>query len=781
MGPVTDKERWTMHVKDAGERALHSVQSSRTDAPLRMQRCVRSSLAAVSLLAMFWGAASAASGFAMIEAPPTRAAGAGLPDGRVYEQVSPTNKNGNEAGSGTAPFKTGAEDHYGYASSSGEALLFEGTGPMGESPWANSVFFVATKTNGRPGWSTRALQPRGVESLALLNTKLNVYLEPSQDLSHAMIEPNHDPVAQRPNEECGAQVFLIGPDPFIPGTWLERPSPELADPIEGCGDHGGSGAPVGGSPDFSTVYFTYAGTLLPEDAARTAYAGEAWGFYEYKGGVLAEAGVLPNGTVSQFGAVPAASSHGRNPSGDQVSDDGTRAFFVSPDPNSCDESGGRNNCATDPPELYVRIDGKSTLLASMDTLLPQEEGAPVGAPSSVLPMPNRHIQLLSSTGEYVFASPDGSQAFFQSEDALTRPAEQQSPGREPKTYDFDVNTDTIEYLPGVLGEILATDGNGSSVAFLRPEGGGQPPQLDLWTAGANGGTVTPVVQLSESDSIPETRMSDDGSVLVFQTAETIAGFNNRGTHEREAGRPEAGSEEIYRYNVPANTLGCVSCPPVGVTPRGNSTLSMLHNNEGEYLGIEFNPSLADERGISADGKQIFFESSDPLVPGDSNTNSPPALLNEEVVQPQGRDVYEWENGIVYLLSTGTSSRNSYLLDSSESGDDVFFATTQSLVPGDTDGGYDVYDARVPRPGESTAQSSSSCEGSTCQGPARAFELPAAPTSAGVTGAGNPVAETAPPSPPTKAKPKAAKCRRGYLKRKGRCVKTKSRTARKARG
>ena len=40
------------------------------------------------------------------------------------------------------------------------------------------------------------------------------------------------------------------------------------------------------------------------------------------------------------------------------------------------------------------------------------------------------------------------------------------------------------------------------------------------------------------------------------------------------------------------------------------------------------------------------------------------------------------------------SGESNLLDSSESGDDVFFATTEGLVDEDRDGEFDVYDARV---------------------------------------------------------------------------------------
>ncbi len=582
------------------------------------------------------------------------------------------------------------------------------------------------------------------------------------------------------NDDCLGQIDLAGPDPFVLPTWLERPSPALASPVENCEANGLSGGPVGGSPDFSTVYFTYPGTLLPEDLSRAPHTVhsteeqqvEAWGFYEYTDGVLHEAGVLPDGTLSPFGAVPAASGHGRNRLGNEVSSDGTRAFFISPDPASCEQNGGHNNCVTDPPELYVRENGERTLLASRDTLLPESGGQPAAAPTGPLAMPNSSFQRIPAPGldgSYVFASPDGSQAFFESRDALTQTAEEAGSGSEAKTYDFDVSTGALTYLPGVVGEILATDTDGSSIAFIHPEAGGEPARLELWTAGAAGGTVTPVV--SEPGSIPEARMSSDGSVLVFQTASSLSSTFNSG-----------GFEEIYRYDIPANSLGCISCAPPGVTSSGNASMSMLYQDEVGIGGTNsfYEPTRVptDERGISADGDRVFFESPDPLVPQDSNTNSPPTLVEEDTTQPQGRDVYEWENGVVYLISTGTSTRDSYLLDSSESGDDVFFATVQSLVPGDTDGGYDVYDARVPRPGDSPPPSAAPCEGSSCQGPASTPPASTPSGSASFSGPGNLAPEATVPELGKPAR-KPTKCKKGYLKKKDKCIKGRSSGAKKA--
>src|ERR1700733_10568517 len=548
-----------------------------------------------------------AGAYATIEGPPVFSTAPGLPDGRVYELVSPADKNGNEAGGSTGASNTGAKNHYGYASPDGDGGLYEGTGPMGVSPWGNSLWFVSTKNNGGAGWSTHALMPRELTNERLLQSKASVfYIDPSQDLSHALLEAGH--LGPQANESCSGSMFLVGSDPLVAGVWVERPSPGLAT-VESCGEQGAAGAPVGGTPDFSTVYFTVPGTLLGEDAARSVHAvgGDAWGLYEDTEGVLREAGVLPDGSLSPFGAVPAASGHGRNVAGNEVSAEGSRLFFVSPDPASCEENGngGENDCVSDPPELYMREDAQRSVLVSRDELLGEPGGVPVASPGGIVQMANLSNQPGSQAegvagGSFVFASVDGSRAFFQSTVPLTQAAVEDSPGAEAKTYEFDAATGSVVFLPGVRGEILAVDGDGSAMAFLSPEGGGQPARLSLWSAAAGGGgVVTPVVVLPEANPlVPETRLSADGSVLVFQTRERLSASFNSG-----------GVEQIYRYDVAANSLGCVSCDPPGVTPRGHAELSILLTDEERGLvATTYEPTRVslDERGISGDGGRIFL-------------------------------------------------------------------------------------------------------------------------------------------------------------------------------
>jgi hypothetical protein len=225
-------------------------------------------------------------------------------------------------------------------------------------------------------------------------------------------------------------------------------------------------------------------------------------------------------------------------------------------------------------------------------------------------------------------------------------------------------------------------------------------------------------------------------------------------------------EQVYRYEVPTNTLACVSCAPPGVTPaysgetsygeatgRGNAEMSPLRANEGELQGIA---GVVDERGMSSDADRIFFDTPTPLVPQAANAGT--------------NDVYEWENGVVYLISGGKSPEKSYFLDNSENGNDVFFATSEGLVPGDTDGAYDVYDARIPHAGDNPPPAAVPCEGSVCQGPPSVPSPLAAPASATFSGLGNiPPGPGVTPAAKPKATPKVTKCEKGLGKKKSKCI------------
>ncbi len=223
------------------------------------------------------------------------------------------------------------------------------------------------------------------------------------------------------------------------------------------------------------------------------------------------------------------------------------------------------------------------------------------------------------------------------------------------------------------------------------------------------------------------QMSPNGAFFAFNSTASLTGYDN------------AGNSEIYLYSVAANRFVCASCNPSGEAPAA-----------GVSIG-------GAPRSVSNNG-QVFFETSEALLPRDTDGLT---------------DVYEYDylSGL-HLISTGTSSSESVLLDSSDSGNDVFFLTRQKLLPQDTnEEALSIYDARVeggfPESSSQSCTTPEACRGSAAPQPA-IFGEPASQTFSGVGNLAPPVAAT-----PKKLTKKVAKCAKGKARNKhGKCVKQK---------
>lgn len=688
-----------------------------------------------ALAAVMPGTAGA---YATLAPPPNATGVAGLPDGRVYEEVSPPNKYGNEVQ---------RLRNAGLVTADGEAVMYKGTGPLADASTSGipGSLYVSRRTSH--GWVTRATMPLAAPGVSSEEENLVAggqpeWFEAASDLSHLAFQAYTNPAyVGLPDERgFGNNLYLEGPEPFAEPEWVGRSLIEGApagveDVAKNSEEGHGSNDNLfiaGGSPSLSTLYFWYGAFLLPE----------ASHLYEYRDGVLSDAGTLPGGEASPYSAAPAAQPlqaraefNGMTPAAafdNEVSSDGSRVFFIRRD-------------AAGTLELYVHqtaTDGTQSTTLISASQLPGHEGEP--APHGPVAMPSTEWMNESlweeasgqeSPPSYVYASPDGSHAFFQSVDRLAEAAPEDG---TTKTYDFDLETGMLEYLPAITGSVVTSSRDGSSLVFENTAT--TPFELDRWVAGTGGGSVTAIAQLPAPATnacgavlcVGPAYTSSDGSVVVFGTESPIAGFNDGGTHytineERggaRQGEPEGkplSNKEIFRYDAGSDELSCVSCPPAGVTPSGDAVISELdqHLNDKSATGGAI--SVTDTRAMSADGSRVFFDTPDALVSQDVNGV---------------RDVYEWENGAVYLLSSGRSPERSYLLGSSETGDDAFFTTAEGIAEGDTDGSRDLYDARVPRPGDAAPPAALPCEGDTCQGAPSVPSLLASPASATFHGVGN---------------------------------------------
>jgi hypothetical protein len=624
--------------------------------------------------------ATLAVALASVLALPAAAGADALPDGRVYEQVSPATKNGFEAGAGAA----NSSPLYATATADGSGLLYGVSGPVGAV--RRGLQFYAVGRRGLDGWQSVNPVPAGSEERIFAINYSQHSLLPSSDLSKVLWNSTGTYVPDNPQTFDGksSALYMGHADGTI--DWLTRPLINNPLPAPGQIPSISKIEPVGASPDLGTVYFWSQPTLLPQDAARAG--GPGWGMYEYDNGVLKPAGTLPDGSESAGGAAPASAA---TPSRDnfnlntpentsnQVSRDGSTMLFVSPDPGPDPTLGPTT-------QLYVRRGGHSTLVSHDENH--------VAAPSGVSPVQGLSASALGQgfPRQYVYGSPDGKKVIFQSLDSLTSGAPNDG---SQKAYMYDVDTETVSYLQEVGGTVFAGSDDNSRFLFK------DATRIAIWDRG----TVKTIAPATPRAQMSPARATASGSVFAFTTGAAIPGFNHGSVLQ------------VYRYDVAAGKLSCVSCPPDGIAPTGDAHLS-----NDDILGPPFSPDgeLVGTRGMSVDGRRVFVDTLDALVPRDTNGR---------------RDVYEWTPNGVSLISSGRSSVDSVLLDSSVSGDDVFFATSEGLDPGDTDLSYDVYDARVGG-GFKRADVSASCVSDGCQGaPTRPSSLPASGSTSFV-GSGN---------------------------------------------
>jgi hypothetical protein len=258
--------------------------------------------------------------------------------------------------------------------------------------------------------------------------------------------------------------------------------------------------------------------------------------------------------------------------------------------------------------------------------------------------------------------------------------------------------------------------------------------LEYWTA-----SVGPVQNPNIGPQNDPSRTTPDGEVFVFQSHASLTPYDS------------SGHSEVYRYDAGDRSLVCVSCSPIGAPPSSDADLVVSgFLDAGSPVGAQaLIPNVTD------DGGAVFFQTGDPLVPGDVNGTV---------------DVYEWREGQISLISSGHSSAPSYLYGMTPEGHDVFFRTREALLPQDhTAAAGAIYDARIGGgfPAETATQP---CVEDACQGsPSPPPALPAA-GSAGFQGSGN----------PTPHRPKAHRCGKGkrQVQRHGqvRCVKKHRRRA-----
>jgi WD40-like Beta Propeller Repeat len=509
--------------------------------------------------------------------------------------------------------------------------------------------------------------------------------------------------------------------------------------------------PEGASSDLSHVAFE-------------AGAGQIFGLplYESTAGRVFQVGV--SNTVGEDWTVNAGYHTGVDAGGElqdvwhAMSADGSRVVFTRIE-------GAQNQLEEKTAGLYVRVNGE------------QEQQSPLGSHGECTVATDAcTVEIASGAARYWGASANGEKVFYTENGDLYEyalPPGQVTGGRTTAlTTGGEVQgvaqiSEDGSYVYFVAGEVLENEHR----EILKNASGVEPsPGTDnLYLS--HEGTLAFIATLSEEDRHdwnkgPEQNqavVSPNGNRLAFTSEASLTGYDNQQAAEKECEGETAIALlvenkkclEVYLYDAETNTLVCASCNPSGARPVGGAALSQ--GGQAERSG-DYRP-----RALLEDGA-LFFDSSDALVPHASD----------------GREnVYEFEDGHVYAISNVAGGQESFFLDASPDGQDVFFGSSDQLLPEDTGDNVVVWDARadggfpvtVAAPPCTTAEA---CR--TASPPTPGVYGP--PPSATFSGPGN--VSPPPPAVVKKVTKKTVKCKKGDTKnKKGRCVPKKKKKTKKA--
>jgi hypothetical protein len=665
-----------------------------------------------------------------------------LPEGRAYELVTPPDKEGAEDLFEDERGLTGTIDE-GVSSGSGDQFLLYARAAFGPFPASGRNFYVFSRhaVAGHPGREEWGDTPLASSALGLQNLEGIGAIEPEDFSSVALA----DTVGPPASEVGSASTSLVGPVGG-PYTVLHR---DQATHEQNAGRNYGYPQErtmvVGGSSDLGVVVLASTNPALAKGGVcEHDFCAEPPipNLFEWSGGELNQVNVQSDGEPIPCGAALGSGSVAESEEADDgaVSADGSKVFFTVPDPYyGCPVKGGDNT-----PEVYMRS-GEETIEVSAP-----EEGAPE--------------HKASYAAVFMGAAADGSRVFFTSEGELTA---NDAGIHDPELYEY--NTVTGKLTRVSAGD--SGDATGDVVPFGQGERHGFTGEAKDVVVSGDGSRVYFVARgvLAPANAEGRSPVEGEENLYVYDVQSGRVAFIASGTGGRYEGHevslPETtpdggyllfqgemlshGALQLYRYDAETEGLVCVNCTAAYPSGVGAVSPSVVEN---ESLA-NFPAHVIAEDGV------VFFNTAASLVPQDTN-----GVL----------DVYEWHEGAISMLSSGQDPLNSYFLGASPNGANVFFGTHARLVPADTSGGGNVYDARVCEPERGNPciapapEQEGLCEGDACSHPAAA-PSDATPGSATFSGPGD---LTLAPS----TTPRAKTCVKPKKLSDGKCVKPKRRKA-----
>ncbi len=677
-----------------------------------------------------------------------------MPDCRAYELVSPV------YGGGQPAFGTGHRAPT--ISADGQHVIadvfagFAGTENLEQSSFEYGAVYKFSRTSS--AWSAEALDPPASQ----YPRREFVFTSADTGRSAWLLAP-----AKHPGEDLGPTELhytgwtLAVRDPigngkgrFTPIGGVVAPEHESPNP-ERVGFH-----VVGASADLSHIFLKVVAERQQTWPGDETVEGDE-SLYEY---------------VGSGGGAPTLV--GRDSSGSLISQCGTNYDAVSANGAVVDFTALHDDgCGGTQPtvnEIYARVNGITTTAVS-EPSAGDCELCDTSSPESAL---------------FESASEDGAKIFFRSKQALL-------PGATGETlYEYDRNGPAgqrVTLIAPNVDSVAATATTGARIYLvssdvLTPEGNANgetaeagEPNLYVYD------TQTDQTRFVARQAQGTFETNRDGSYLVFSSSRHLLGTND-----------VSGSLQLFEYNAGDQSVARVSagqklastsfeCPLTHVLEAG-------FNCDGNTVSEAETPRISIPAGFAhatgaitglavAQNGMVAFSSPRALTP--QAVQGRVFLTTGGFPLATTENVYEYAAGNTYLISPADEeapvrlpSGDPRLLGIGESGRDILFFKTDSLVPQDTDTQSSWYDAREGG-GFPAPASKPDCAGESCLGPANATPALAAPQSVTASEGGElypPVAKASVPStraqkPLTRAQhlTKAlSACRRGPRGKRHQC-------------
>ncbi len=717
-----------------------------------------------------------------------------LPDCRAYEQVTPMFKNGFELG-------------YEQMLDNGELLRDHSIGLIaGATNNANCAETYYDTARTPFGWETNAIDDAPLREFAYATHKCITPLLGGEGTSLLQLHPIHGSVYER-------NFYLHTSSGF---RLVGRAIPESAVPSgpTGGGEQGGyQGSNFNSAtPTFSHLLFTLSSVpssdlgpgvssqLWPGDS--TLPGNEGTSLYEYSEGSaqpllvgVSNAGQL----ISDCSTVPGGAAGSVGNRHNVMSSDGSRIFFTAigaGDPV-------RNECVGAPAlpavdELFARLAASSTVsISEPDALAPGQNEPDDGCKSTECIEDITEVSRFRDAN-FEGAALDGSKVFFSSTQQLLDGATQDAQPTDSATrggcgsttpaahgcnlYEYDLNEAVGHRLvllsagdesargPEVQG-VAAVSEDGSHVYFVakgvltsepnslnvRPSPGGD----NLYVRDTVSNKTTFVTTLSAGDSeqwhsegADNMNVTDDGQSLLFTSTEHLTVGDTSSVRN------------LFRYNVATGALARISVGDEGHGNLGGVLVAQGGADTETEAASDSHPAMTE------DGNTVVFSTSEALTPAAEDFDNRCVFESEGACREYAQNVYEYREGRLFLISHGAAIKG--LATISANGQNIFFDTAEKLVPQDRDTLGDIYDARSDGGFAYSPGPATTCGGEGCQTNAPAAPGFLAPSSAALGGNSYASQVPATPSVPKKAPAhkRRPKCRKGFTKARGKCIKVR---------